>query len=164
MRYIAVLHDVRSAHNVGSILRSAECFGVSQIVCSGFTPYPVLQHDTRLPHVARSAHAKIQKTALGAEELVPTDHCSDLPECISRMKKDGYAIIAVEQTSNSLPLHECRLPDKAVFIFGNEPNGLPDETVRLADMCVEITQFGQKESLNVSVAAGIVFYEISVRR
>lgn len=161
MESIAVLLDIRSAHNVGSIIRSAECFGIRRVICAGITPYPKQPEDRRLPHIAEGAHSKIAKTALGAENTVSVAYVESIEECLAELRSKGFKIVAVEQDAHSVALHTYKADGKLALVFGNEPQGLPRSIVEFADNCLEITQFGTKESLNVSVAAGVVFYEIS---
>lgn len=165
MRIIPILWNIRSAHNVGSILRSMECFGIKSAWCIGITPYPILPNDSRLPHIARQAHAKIAKTALGAEQLVQVQYSQDITSVLHELKNQAVHIVALEQMPTSAPLHTYlrRKPnqDTIALVLGNEPHGLDESVLEACDASIEITQYGDKESLNVSVAAGIAFYELT---
>jgi tRNA G18 (ribose-2'-O)-methylase SpoU len=161
MNIVLVLLDVRSAHNVGSIIRSAECFGVEKIICVGVTPYPMSENDTRLPHVALKTHNKIAKTALGAENNIVIEHAESIEQIIAQLKQQDYYVCALEQNPSSKKLGSWKPTAKTAIIVGNEPLGIPLEVIELTDACVEIEQFGAKESLNVSVAAGIALYEFT---
>lgn len=161
MPIIPVLINIRSAHNVGSIMRSAECFGLTEVWCAGITPYPHIENDSRLPHIAKSAHEKISKTALGAENHLKVSYFTDAFEAINALRKQNFAVWAVEQQPDSTKLHNYTSFQNTALLFGNEPNGLPDEVITITDGCIEISQYGHKESLNVSVAAGIVLYEVT---
>ena len=144
---VAVLENVRSAYNAGSVFRTADAFLIESIYITGYTATP--------------PHKEIAKTALGAQDSVDWKYFKTTREAIEQLKKDGYKIFAVEQVSGSILLqHINDLPvEKVAFIFGNEVKGVEEETISLCDGCVEIPQFGMKHSLNISVAAGIVLWE-----
>jgi 23S rRNA (guanosine2251-2'-O)-methyltransferase len=157
---VVLLHNIRSTHNVGSIFRSADGFGVSKIIFSGYTPYPTLEDDTRLPHFADKITRQIHKTALGAETSIPFER-HELPP-IEQLKQAGYQIVGLEQDENSVLLSEYKNPGKVALILGNEIDGIYPEYRALCDTIVEIPMKGHKESFNVSVAAGIALYQLSI--
>ena len=144
-----VLDNVRSAHNVGSVFRSADAFRVDKIWLCGITPLP--------------PSAEIHKTALGAEESVKWDHRADTPSLVSELQANGYTVIAVEQTEHSVRLDAFRrdFGKKYAFVFGNEVDGVGQETVDSCDSSLEIPQYGTKHSLNVSVCAGVVLWAVT---
>lgn len=144
-----ILEDIRSMHNVGSVFRTADAFLVEQILLCGYTPNP--------------PHRDIHKTALGATETVEWKAYETTATAINALKKDGYNIYAIEQVHNSIELQtfEISNQDKVAIIFGNEADGVNEETIGMADGCIEIPQAGSKHSFNISVAAGIVLWEIS---
>lgn len=141
-----LVHNIRSLHNVGSIFRSADAFGVSEIILSGYTPTP--------------PRPEINKTAIGAEEFMEWSYVEEGSEAILKLKKEGYYITGLEQTTDSisLPDFEPKSYDKICIVLGNEVTGIDNELLPLIDRFVAIPQFGQKHSLNVSVAAGVVLY------
>ncbi|MCF0176123.1 MAG: RNA methyltransferase [Bacteroidales bacterium] len=144
---VVVLDNVRSAYNVGSAFRSSDCFKVDRLVLCGITAVP--------------PSAEIHKTALGAELSVPSIHYESTLEAVRELKKQGYAIVSVEQTVNSRKLGEF-VPDagaRYALVFGNEVAGVSQEVVDESDFSLEIPQFGTKHSLNVAVSAGIVLWE-----
>ena len=153
-----VLHNIRSTHNVGAIFRTAEGFGVHHIVCSGYTPYPMMQNDSRLPHIAQKLDSQIHKTALGAEKLVPFSYYETIDEWI-----DSYdlPIVALEQTKNSIYLKDFTLPEQFALILGEEVNGIEEAILNQCQTALEIPMVGKKESFNVSVANGIALYELT---
>jgi tRNA G18 (ribose-2'-O)-methylase SpoU len=153
-----ILHDIRSAYNVGSILRTADGFGINQVYMSGLTPYPIQISDTRLPHIAKNTHNRIAKTALGAELTVKTIAANDIYELINELKTHNLAIIALEQHPNSLKLNDAQLEKDSVLVFGNELSGLDNQILNLADKIIEIPMSGHKKSFNVSVAGAIAIY------
>lgn len=156
---IVIAHNIRSTHNVGAIFRTAEGFGVKQIILSGYTPYPQLATDTRLPHIALKLTSQIHKTALGAETIVPFEY-QPYPD-VESLKKQGYHIIGLEQASQSILLHDYAPPDNIALVLGEEVEGISPELLASCDDVIEIPMKGKKESFNVSVATGIALYALS---
>lgn len=146
---VLILDNVRSAHNTGSAFRTADAFGIDRIYLGGITPVP--------------PSPELRKVALGAEEVVPFEHCADVPSLIRRLKAEGYTAVAVEQTVNSVKLDSFKPADGARYalVFGNEVEGVQQEVVDECDFSLEIPQKGTKHSLNVSVSVGVVLWEIS---
>lgn len=145
---IAVLDNIRSMHNVGSVFRTADAFLIEAIFLCGYTPQP--------------PHRDINKTALGATETVDWMFFANTVEAVQELKKKGYKVYAVEQTEGSISLKKffVSTEEKIAVVFGNEVEGVNDEVLQLTDGSIEIPQSGMKHSLNVSVAAGIVLWEI----
>ena len=145
---IAVLDNVRSMNNVGSIFRSADAFLLEAIYLCGYTPRP--------------PHRDIHKTALGATETVTWEYHEAILPALHQLKENGFAIYAVEQADGSTLLQDLSNPatGKIALVFGNEVEGVQDDVIKICDKCIEIPQAGMKHSLNISVAAGIVFWEI----
>lgn len=145
---IIVLDNIRSMHNVGSVFRTADAFLVECLFLCGYTAQP--------------PHRDINKTALGATETVNWKHYYNTLDAVKKLKEDGYRIWAVEQVKNSTLLNHTKLEagEKVAVIFGNEVDGVSDDVLQLCDDFVEIPQLGMKHSLNVSVAAGIVMWEV----
>jgi 23S rRNA (guanosine2251-2'-O)-methyltransferase len=145
---IAVLENIRSAYNVGSVFRTADAFLLEAIYITGYTCIP--------------PHKEIKKTALGAEETVDWKHFTSATEAITILKKKGYKVYAVEQAINSISLQKLSInnTDKVAFIFGNEVSGVEQSTIEQCDGCVEIPQLGMKHSLNIATAAGVVLWEM----
>lgn len=157
---IVIAHNIRSTHNIGAIFRTCEGFGVSKIICSGYTPYPALiSNDERLPHLAEKLTKQIRKTALGAETIVPFEY-HPRPNFDS-LRKDGYRIVGLEQDSRSQSVASYKSPGKIALLLGEEVEGIAQP---LRDECsdlIEIPMRGKKESFNVSVAAGIAIYSLT---
>ena len=147
---ILILHDIRSAYNVGAIFRTADGSGVDKIYISGYTPRPIDRFGR--------TQGEIEKTSLGASLTVPWEDVSSVIELIKKLQNEGIKIVAVEQMENSIPLSSLPNYENKAFILGNEVEGVAKEVLELADVIVEIPMLGQKESLNVSVAAGIILY------
>ncbi len=145
---IAVLENIRSAYNVGSVFRTADAFLLEGIYITGYTCIP--------------PHKEIKKTALGAEETVDWKHFANATEAIHFLKNEGYKVYAVEQAKNSLMLQQIAFTtaEKIAVIFGNEVTGVEQDTILQCDGCIEIPQLGMKHSLNIATAAGVVLWEI----
>lgn len=157
---IVIAHNIRSTHNIGAIFRTCEGFGVDRIIISGYSPYPKLPNDTRLPHIAEKLTAQIHKTALDAEMIVPFEY-QEIPDFES-LKQQGYRVVGLEQDKRSVMLNDYSKPDKIALLLGEEVNGITDEMRAECDDLIEIPMFGQKESFNVSVAAGIALYALAI--
>ncbi len=157
-KIIIVAHNLRSIHNVGSILRTADGLGAHRVFLSGYTPYPIHPGDIRLPHLAAKIHKQIQKTALGAETSVNWQYFSDITSVFVKLKSEGYKIYALEQAANSIKLNDYKPEDKLALIVGREVEGLESEVIKNCDGVIEIPMFGAKESFNVAQAAAIGLY------
>ena len=147
---IVILHNIRSIHNIGSIFRTSDCAGVGEIYLSGYTASPIDRFGRK-----RSDFAKV---ALGSEESVPWERVEDILDCISILQKDGSKVYAVEQSKLSRKYSDVIYGERDVFIFGNEVDGLDASVLDAVDEVIEITMQGDKESLNVSVCAGVVLF------
>ena len=156
-----VIHNVRSCHNVGSLLRTADGLGVAQVYMSGYTPYPKSENDNRLPHVSEKATKQIQKTALGAEKTVTWEHSADVFKLIQKLKSDGYTITALEQSDKSIALPGFKSDKNIVLVVGREVEGIEKEVLNEANIILEIPMLGKKESFNVSSAAAIALYHLA---
>ena len=145
---IIVLDDIRSLNNIGSVFRTADAFRLEKIILCGITAKPL--------------HKEIHKTALGATETVAWEYVSDISECITKLRDQQVMVLAVEQVENSVKLQDFYPSTGKTYalIFGNEVFGVSDEAVKAADAALEIPQLGTKHSLNISVSAGIVVWDI----
>lgn len=162
MQIVVIAHNIRSTHNVGSILRSGDGFGVSKVICTGYTPYPTLPDDKRLPHLRNKLTAQIHKTALGAEETMAIEYVEQPTKVLAQLKIQGYQIIALEQSSRSVMLPDFKPKhDKIALLLGEEVHGITNNLLGLCDTVLEIPMCGKKESFNVSVATGIALYQIA---
>lgn len=144
---VMVLDNIRSLHNVGSVLRTADAFRIESVYMCGITATP--------------PSAEIHKTALGAEDSVSWHYCADTLDCVKNLQAEGYVVLAVEQVEGSLQLGSFHFdPGKRyALVMGNEVKGVRQDVVDACDQALEIPQFGTKHSLNVSVTAGIVIWE-----
>lgn len=155
---VLIAHNLRSCHNVGSLLRTAEGLGVAQVILSGYTPYPMSDNDRRMPHETRKIHKQITKTALGAEEYVTWRHEPDVHKSIADLRNDGFSVFAVEQTPDSIELPAFKAPEKVALLVGREVDGVEPEIIALCDNSLEIPMLGRKESFNVVQAAAMALY------
>lgn len=160
---IVIAHDIRSTHNVGSLLRTADGLGIKKVYLTGYTPYPVKQNDSRLPHIANKLDTAIHKTALGAEKTVAWEQVDDVFTILSRLREDGYSICALEQTKDAIELPKYVCPDKCALLLGSEVTGVSPELLKLVDKCLVIPMFGKKESFNVVQAAAMALYQLRFR-
>jgi 23S rRNA (guanosine2251-2'-O)-methyltransferase len=158
---IVIAHNIRSTHNVGAIFRSSEGFGVSRIILSGYTPYPLIPKDLRLPHISRKLSDQIHKTALGAETIVPFTY-QEIP-ALDHLRDSGYTIVGLEQDVRSIILADYHPPEKIVLLLGEEVEGITMDMRALCDDLIEIPMAGRKESFNVSVATGIALYALTTQ-
>ena len=145
---IIVLDDVRSGHNIGSVFRTADAFLVEKIYLCGITATP--------------PNKEIYKTALGATETVAWEHSSTVTEAIEKLKGDGVKVFAVEQVENAIMLQDFAMEkgEKYALVFGNEVFGVAQQAIEICDGSIEIPQLGTKHSLNISVSAGIVVWDL----
>ena len=146
---VVILDDVRSGLNVGSVFRTSDAFCIQEIHLCGYSPKP--------------PHREVLKSALGATETVSWKSFDQVSESVWSLKNDGYTVYAVEQVDTAVSLNNLELvkDEPIAFIFGNEVSGVSDEALALADVGLEIPQWGTKHSLNISICAGIVLWEVT---
>ena len=146
---VVVLDDVRSMHNVGSVLRTADAFRLEEVVLCGITGTP--------------PHPEIHKTALGAEDSVNWRHEPSALNVVLQLKQEGYTVLSIEQAEGSTMMHRFHpsVHEKYAVVLGNEVKGGHQEVIDASDGCLEIPQLGTKHSMNVSVTAGIVIYHFA---
>src|SRR3989344_3161117 len=151
---VLVLHNIRSAHNVGSMFRTADGAGISRIILSGYTPGP---HDPR-----GKERRPFVKVSLGAEKVVPYSRGKVLSVALKKLKLEGYTIVAIEQNKKSRSFFEYapRANQKLAVVMGNEVRGISKQSLKHADHILHIPMQGKKESLNVGVAAGIALFTL----
>ena len=141
-----IAHNIRSAENIGSLLRTADSLGIAKVWIVGYSPTP--------------EHLKVAKTALGAQQSVPWEQMTDIVQLIEKLKSDGFRLVGLELDPRSQKLSDYDPADKTALLLGNEVEGIPPSLRDLCDDLVMISQKGIKESLNVSVAAGIACYAL----
>jgi tRNA G18 (ribose-2'-O)-methylase SpoU len=145
---ILILDDIRSLHNIGSVFRTADAFLIEKIYLCGITATP--------------PNKEINKTALGATETVTWEHNTNVLEVIENLKDEKVTVLAIEQVESAIFLQDFTIDKekKYALVFGNEVHGVSQEAVALCDGCIEIPQLGTKHSLNISVSAGIVVWDL----
>ncbi len=149
---IVILHNIRSVENVGAMFRTADAVGIDKIYLTGHTPCPLDRFGRKRGDLAKSA--------LGAEEFVSWEQKKSVFPLLTKLKKEGYKIIAIEQDKKSVDYKKVKLQKKNVFIVGAEVTGIPKNVLNKCDVIAEIPMRGKKESLNVSVAFGIALFRI----
>lgn len=159
------MHNIRSTYNVGAILRTAEGLGIERVICSGYTPCD--KNPNLLPHQTAKLARQIEKTSLGAEKYIPMTYIDDIRRILPQLKAEGYQIIGLENRIDDgrkftlgSPALLSRLRQKAVLILGEEVYGIDKSLYDYIDLFIEIPMVGQKESFNVSVAAGIALFAL----
>jgi 23S rRNA (guanosine2251-2'-O)-methyltransferase len=152
MQIAVLLHNVRSAHNVGSIFRTADAAGTAKVYLSGYTPTPLDRFGRPQKDIA--------KTALGAEKTLEWEYAKSPTALFKRLRKEGWNIVGVEQDPRAKNYSLIRANKRIVFIFGNEVRGLSKTLRDACDLLIEIPMHGKKESLNVSVTAGIILFSV----
>ena len=149
MKYL-IIENVRSAYNVGAMFRTADGAGVAKIFLVGYTPTPI----DRFGRV----QSEISKTSLGASETIAWESADTSVAVIAKLQSEGFIAVAIEQSPTAISLKDFVVPEQVVYIMGSEVTGVTAETLDAVDQVVDIPMLGAKESLNVSVAAGIVMY------
>lgn len=150
---VVIVDNVRSAHNVGSLFRTCDGAGVSEVILVGYTPAPIDRFGRVQPEIA--------KTSLGASSMVAwqqKENGEEIHKKIDELKNEGFTIVALEQTESSVSLYDFKVPEKVAYIIGNEIDGVSEELLKVSDVIVEIPMSGHKESLNVGVATGIILF------
>jgi tRNA G18 (ribose-2'-O)-methylase SpoU len=149
---ILIIDNIRSAENVGAMFRTADAVGIDKIYLIGITPAPVDRFGRKRSDLAKSA--------LGAEEFVESEQKKNVLPLISKLKKEGFQIIAIEQDERSIDYRKVKTKSKNAFIVGAEVAGIPKNVLKKCDVIAEIRMLGEKESLNVSVALGVALFRI----
>ncbi|MEK7089039.1 MAG: TrmH family RNA methyltransferase [Patescibacteria group bacterium] len=149
---ILIIHNVRSVTNVGAMFRTADAAGINKIYLTGYTPTPL----DRFGRIRRD----MAKSALGAEEFISWEYKKNLLTLLKKLKQEKYLIVGIEQAKNSVDYKKVKLQNKNIFIVGAEVTGIPKNILAKCDVIAEIPMKGKKESLNVSVACGIVLFKM----
>jgi 23S rRNA (guanosine2251-2'-O)-methyltransferase len=155
---ILIAHNVRSSHNVGSLLRTADGLGLKSVFLTGYTAYPLQTNDRRLPHIAKKLNDQIHKTALGAEISQKWHFVHDIRYVLLALKILGYKIIGLEQSIEAVKLTSLTSQQNLALIVGREVEGIEPAVLRMTDQIVEIPMLGKKESFNVVQAAAMALF------
>lgn len=162
---IVIMHNIRAVYNVGAILRTADCLGVSKVYATGYTPNLTAASDGSgqpiLPHVKFKLQHELHRSALGAETTVPFTTAPDINALLAKLKSNGYTITALEQAERAVNLADYQAPAKTALLLGEEVHGIAPELLAKCQVVLELPMFGQKESYNVSVATGIALYSLT---
>lgn len=145
--FVLILPNIRSAHNVGAMFRTADGAGVDKIYLTGYTPCP--------------PHPRLDKVSLGAEKWMPWEYSKQTGRLLKKLKEQGYKIVALEQTPKSVNIYKWKPEFPLALVVGNEVDGVAKNLLKYCDAEIELDMKGKKKSLNVSVAAGITMYYIS---
>lgn len=146
-KFVLVIPNIRSGHNVGAMFRTADGAGVGKIYLCGYSPVP--------------PHPQVDKVSLGAEKWIPFEYVRQTSRVLKQLKETGYNIVALEQTASSVDLFKFKPKFPLALVVGNEKTGVPKSLLKYCDASVEIPMRGRKNSLNVSVAAGVAMYHLS---
>lgn len=162
---IAVIaHNIRSVHNIGSVLRTCDGLGAGPVYLTGYTPYPRTKNDPRLPHLSQKAEKQIHKTALGAENTVEWHRLETAEAAINELRVKGYKIVALEQSENSTKLTDFIPGEKTAILLGSEVEGVDINLLNIVDEIIEIPMLGSKESFNVVEAATMAIFHCRYSR
>lgn len=157
---VLIAHNLRSCYNVGSLLRTAEGLGLEAVWFTGYTPYPRLANDNRLPHESAKLNKQIHKTSLGAEDYQPWFQRDDILPLIEELKTYGYTICALEQTKGSKRLETYKAPERLALVVGREVEGIEAEVLKACHEAIQIPMAGKKESYNVAIAAAMAMHHL----
>lgn len=159
-----IAHNLRSAQNVGSLLRTAEGLGVDKIYLTGYSPYPANGDNLRLPHIEAKVNNRIVKASLGAEKMVDWEHIEDIFELINHLIDQNFKVISLEQTKDSVPVEQTEVVGNIAIIVGREVEGIESEVLERVPNHIFIPMAGKKESFNVASAAAMALYVIKLKR
>lgn len=157
---VLVAHNIRSCHNVGAIMRTAEGLGVNKLYLTGHTPYPAVKNDRRLPHLNQRQTRQIHKTALGAENTLDWQYCGKIKPLIKKLRAEDYELLALEQTPRATALNEFQPSQKVALLIGSEVGGLPQNLLQACKIHLQIPMQGRKESFGVAAATAIGLYHL----
>ncbi len=149
---ILILDNIRSAQNVGSVFRTSDAIGIDKVYLAGITPDPIDRFGRKRKDIA--------KASLGGEDSVSWEHTNDVVSLVKDLKEKGFVVVSLEQTNKSIDYKTYSSPKKIAVVIGNEVEGVSKNIIELSDKVLEIPMKGKKESLNVSVSAGILLYRL----
>jgi 23S rRNA (guanosine2251-2'-O)-methyltransferase len=157
---VVVLDNIRSLQNVGLFFRLADALRIEKLYLGGYTGFPPLEDDPRLPGSVEHAEREIEKTAIKTIPYVPWERAEETLKLIKKLKKDGYQVISVEQTDKSVPYTEVDYNFPVALVFGHERDGISDEVLKESDLVVDIPMYGMGNSLNVATSFSVIGYEL----
>lgn len=156
-----IAHNIRSAHNIGSLMRTAEGLGVKKLYITGYSPYPRKIDDQRLPHIATKLDRQIQKTSLDSQKTLDWEQIDDIYQVIKSLNHQLIPLAVLEQAKNAVEIHKFQAPEKLALLIGSEVDGVSTELIKIADYKLIIPMFGQKESFNVVQATAMALYQLT---
>ncbi len=156
-----IAHNIRSAHNIGSLMRTAEGLGVKKLYITGYSPYPRKIDDQRLPHIATKLDRQIQKTSLDSQQTLDWEQIDDIYQVIKSLKNKLVPLAVLEQTKDAVEIHKFRAPEKLALLIGSEVNGVSTELIKIADYKLMIPICVQKESFNLVQATAMALYQLT---
>jgi 23S rRNA (guanosine2251-2'-O)-methyltransferase len=162
-KIVLIAHNLRSVHNVGSLLRTAEGLGVEKVYLTGYTPHHKVSGDARLPHEIAKIEKQLRKTALDAEQTLNWEYYQHLDDVLQKLKTDTYILAAVEQSDTSIKLPDYDIPPRIALLVGREVEGVEPDVLKKMDIHLEIPMFGSKESFNVVQATAMALYHCKFR-
>ncbi|TQN30234.1 SpoU rRNA methylase family protein [Haloactinospora alba] len=157
---VAIAHNLRSVHNVGALLRTSEVFALEKVYVTGFSPYPTYPGDDRSAKLQAQQTRRMAKAAAGAEQTMPFERHEDVCALLDALREEGYAIAGLEIDPEATELAEYAPREKVALLLGDEVAGIDSALRERCDLLLQIPTFGKKETLNVSVAAGIALYTL----
>lgn len=157
---VAIAHNLRSVHNVGSLLRTAEVFAAGKVYVTGFSPYPEHAGDERDEKLRVRQTKQMAKAAAGAERTMPFERHPDVYALLGELREAGYVVAGLEIDDGAVPLGDYPVPRKVALLLGDEVSGILPDLREACDVLLQIPMYGRKDSLNVSVAAGIALYRL----
>ncbi|MBB4933779.1 tRNA G18 (ribose-2'-O)-methylase SpoU [Lipingzhangella halophila] len=160
---VVIAHNLRSVHNVGSLLRTGEVFAIDTVYVTGFTPYPAHPGDERDPKLRDRQTRQLAKAAAGAERTMPFERHPDLVALLSSLRDKGYTVAGLEIDPDAVTLTEYTPPPKVALLLGDEVAGITPALREQCDLLLRISTYGRKDTLNVSVAAGIALHALRTR-
>ena len=156
-----IAHNIRSAHNIGSLMRTAEGLGVKKLYITGYSPYPRKIDDQRLPHIALKLDRQIQKTSLDSQQTLDWEQIDDIYQVVKSLNHQFIPLAVLEQTKDAVEIHKFQGPEKLALLIGSEVDGVSSELIKIADYKLIIPMFGQKESFNVVQATAMALYQLT---
>lgn len=155
-----VAHNLRSIHNVGSLLRSSEVFAVEKVYVTGFTPHPSYPGDQRDTKLQEKQTRRMSRASAGAEETMPLEHHADIHALLASLRTAGYTVAGLEIDPAALGIGRYPAGQRVALVLGDEVNGIDPELREACDVLLQIPMYGDKSSLNISVAVGIALYSL----
>jgi 23S rRNA (guanosine2251-2'-O)-methyltransferase len=160
---VVIAHNLRSVYNVGALLRTAEVFAAKKVYVTGFTPYPTYPGDSRDAKLQAQQTRQMAKAAAGAERMMPFTREPDVHALLDALHEQGFAVAGLEVDPQAVALDDYRPPHRVALLLGDEVRGIEEPLRHRCDLLLQIPMFGRKDTLNVSVAAGIALYSLRTR-